>query len=105
MFDHASDIDDCALTNKWINKNPFAKLHNKFEKGRNFYEISIILHGCVELLAVGGVVVVRGEPADAFLGSSNKPLKDNNLIDDDRLTNSVYIKSDLQQNRSFGTSS
>lgn len=97
MFDHASDTDDCALTNKWINKNPLAKLHDNFEKGRNFYEISIILHGCVELLAVGGVVVVRGEPADAFFGSSIKPLKDNNLIDGDRLTNSVYIKSNLQE--------
>lgn len=96
-FVHIPDVDDCSFSNKWSNKRPFAKLHHKFEKGRNFFEVSLIFHGCIELLAVGGIVVVEGESVDAFLGSSIKPLKNNNQIDGDRLTEKIYIKSHRQE--------
>ncbi|KAL0136015.1 hypothetical protein V8B55DRAFT_1343398, partial [Mucor lusitanicus] len=81
---------------KWINKRVFSKLHHKFEKGNNFFELSIIVHGCIELLAVGGLVTIKGTPVDAFLGSSVKPLKKAMTIDGDRLTSSIYIRNQQQ---------
>ncbi|KAG2190896.1 hypothetical protein INT47_003578 [Mucor saturninus] len=96
-FVHIQNADDCSFDNKWINKKTFAKLHHKFEKGKNFFEVSVILHGCVELLAVGGLVALKGKPVDAFLGSSVKPLKNSSVVDGDRLSSKIFINKHGQQ--------
>ncbi|CAO3657394.1 unnamed protein product [Mucor hiemalis] len=95
-FVHIQNADDCSFDNKWINKT-FAKLHHKFEKGKNFFEVSVILHGCVELLAVGGLVALKGKPVDAFLGSSVKPLKNSSVVDGDLLSSKIFIYKHDQQ--------
>ncbi|CAO0803018.1 unnamed protein product [Mucor circinelloides] len=86
VFFHLSEVDDCAYTNKWLDLSVFAKLHIKSEKGNIFSELSIIVDGCVELLAVGGLVAVGGGSAEPFLGSSIKPLNRAKVVDSDLIT-------------------
>ena len=68
-FFHIDSVDDCAYINKWLNPNAFAKLHMKTEKGNNFFELSIVVDGRVELLAVGGLAVINGKSVEQFLAS------------------------------------
>lgn len=51
------------------------------------------MHGCIELFAVGGLAILTGEPIDAFLGSSLKPLKNKLVVDGDRTTEKIYVTS------------
>lgn len=68
-FVHIENVDDCS----------FAELHHKFEKVRSFFEVSIILHGCIELLSNDGIVFTVEDPVDAFSGSTIRPLKNHML--------------------------
>ncbi|KAL9540638.1 hypothetical protein MBANPS3_009573 [Mucor bainieri] len=52
--------------------------------------------GCIELLAVGGLVALNGKPVDAFLGSSIKPSKKEAIVDGDRITSKIFTKSQQQ---------
>ncbi|CAO3647548.1 unnamed protein product [Mucor fragilis] len=54
-FVHIKDIDNCSFNNI----TPFVKLHRKFEKGGSLFEVSVIVHGCIELLAIGGLIYPR----------------------------------------------
>lgn len=85
-FVRIESMNNCLMDNQWLNKRVFAKLHNK----------SIIVHGCIEYLANGGLTLIKGESIDAFLGSSVKPLKKMFVVDGDRLTSEIYIRSHHQ---------
>lgn len=49
-------------------KKIFAKTHNKNGLGNDYYEVSVIVHGCIELLAIVGIVAINGEPIETFWG-------------------------------------
>lgn len=72
LFFHVSGIDDCAYKNKWLSTHTFARLHMKTEKGNSFFELSVVVDGCVELLAVGGIAVINGGSVVPFLAPSNR---------------------------------
>ncbi|GAN10213.1 hypothetical protein MAM1_0330c09751 [Mucor ambiguus] len=84
------------ITNTWLNKSALAKLHTKTEKGNNFFELSNIVDGCIELLAVGGLVIISGKSVEPFLGSSVKPLNRAKVIDGDVITEKVLISKQHQ---------
>ncbi|OAD04526.1 hypothetical protein MUCCIDRAFT_108349 [Mucor lusitanicus CBS 277.49] len=92
-FAHIKGADNCSNQSTWISKEVFAVIHQKSEKGNTFYELSIIVHGCIEFLAVGGLIIMQNQPVNAFLGSSIKPLRNANVIDGEKRTTDVTTKS------------
>lgn len=94
---HIQNADGCSFVNKQINKETFAKLHHKFEKGESFFQISVIIHICVEMIAVGDLVALKGNSVDTFLSSSVKPLKSSLVVDGDRLSSRIFINKHDQQ--------
>lgn len=68
-FAHIENADDCS----------FAELHHKFKKVKSFFKVSIIPHGCIELLSNDGIVFALEDPVDAFSGSTIRPRKNHML--------------------------
>lgn len=93
VFSHLKNIDDCGYDKKWLNKKVFARIHNKNGLNNDYYEVSVIIHGCIELLAIGGIVAFNGEQVETFLGSSVKVLRTKHIIDGDCLAKEVYVES------------
>ncbi|KAL9540940.1 hypothetical protein MBANPS3_009407 [Mucor bainieri] len=100
IFFHLEEIDDCAYTNQWNSKSVFARLHLKSEKGNQFFELSLIVGGCVELLAVGGLVLINGGSVEPFLGSSVKPLNRAKVLDGDVSTSKIFVRENVEVLRS-----
>ncbi|KAL9553411.1 hypothetical protein MBANPS3_003296 [Mucor bainieri] len=96
VFFHIEYVDDCAYSNQWLNESVFAKLHMKSEKGNNFFELSIIVDGCIELLAVGGLVLINGGSVEPFLGSSVKPVNRAKVIDGDVQTSNIFVNANKE---------
>lgn len=91
VFFHIENVDDCAYAIQWFNESVFAKLHMKSEKGNNFFELSIIVDGCIELLAVAGLCSINGGSVEPFLGSSVKPLNRAKVLDGDITTTKILV--------------
>ncbi|KAF1800375.1 hypothetical protein V8B55DRAFT_1340734 [Mucor lusitanicus] len=91
IFFHIENIDDCAYTNQWLDETVFSKLHMKSERGNNFFELSLIVDGCIELLVVGGLAVINGGSAEPFLGSSVKPLNRAKVLDGDLIARKIFV--------------
>ncbi|KAF1805575.1 hypothetical protein V8B55DRAFT_1490377 [Mucor lusitanicus] len=96
-FAHIKGADNCSNQSTWISKEVFAVIHQKSEKGNTFYELSIIVHGCIEFLAVGGLIIMQNQPVNAFLGSSIKPLRNANVIDGEKRTTDVFVRMEKQK--------
>ncbi|CAO3648775.1 unnamed protein product [Mucor hiemalis] len=89
VFSHLKHTDDCGYDKKWLNKKVFARIHNKNGLNNDYYKVSVIVHGFIELLAVGGVVAFNGEIVETFLGSFVKVLRTQQLNDEDCLAKEV----------------
>ncbi|OAD01530.1 hypothetical protein MUCCIDRAFT_83270 [Mucor lusitanicus CBS 277.49] len=67
--------------------------------GNSFVELSIIVDKCVELLAVGGLVLMNGGPVEPFLGSSIKPINKARIIDGDVMTKNILVRENADVTR------